>query len=319
MNRHRPTFGRNYLRPTFGRTERRWLRRGAGFGVLAISASIVLGAGCESPTQYDDLCGWLHDPENCYREFFIDIGARCGDSQLKSGQFLTRDNLSLCILDQGGQILIDPPIDLNSPPPFNPDPLTFTFINPDATKCGSLEFNAEYDFSLTITPDPPPDDGSPPPESDVAGGVFSMTGGKDTDSLATTCPSGASYNFDRLQITRCDDVEAILPHVQLDFNAGGIEQTGVVRLFVYYPPQDGSVDDPAHPPTPVPINYFDCVIPAAPPPCQNGVKDGSETDVDCGGSFCTTKCEDGQSCIQDNDCASNVCGLTMGIKQCKGP
>jgi hypothetical protein len=293
----------------------RWLRRAAGFSALAVSSGIVLGYGCESPTQFDDLCGWLHDSGNCYRDFFIDVGARCGAADDKPGQFLTRDNLSLCILDQGGQILIDPPIDLNNPPPSNTDPFTFTFVNADATKCGTLTFSAEYDFSITINGDPPPADGSDPPASAVAGGTFSMTGGKDTDILATSCPDGSTFTFDRLQVTRCDDVEQILPHVQLDFNPGGIEQAGVVRLYVYYPPQDGELANA----TPVPVNYFDCIIPPAPPPCQNGVKDGSETDIDCGGSFCSTKCQDGQSCINDGDCASNVCGLVMGIKQCIGP
>jgi hypothetical protein len=42
-------------------------------------------------------------------------------------------------------------------------------------------------------------------------------------------------------------------------------------------------------------------------PCSNGKKDGSETDVDCGGS-CTTKCATGKGCDDLRDCvASNVC------------
>jgi hypothetical protein len=36
--------------------------------------------------------------------------------------------------------------------------------------------------------------------------------------------------------------------------------------------------------------------------CDDGIKDGSETDVDCGGS-CPTKCRASQSCAVDADCA----------------
>lgn len=39
--------------------------------------------------------------------------------------------------------------------------------------------------------------------------------------------------------------------------------------------------------------------------CTDGVKNGDETDVDCGGS-CTTKCGSSKSCLTDNDCTSNL-------------
>jgi hypothetical protein len=38
----------------------------------------------------------------------------------------------------------------------------------------------------------------------------------------------------------------------------------------------------------------------------NGVRDGDETDVDCGGST-TPVCADGKACVQPEDCASSVC------------
>lgn len=41
--------------------------------------------------------------------------------------------------------------------------------------------------------------------------------------------------------------------------------------------------------------------------CGNDKKDGHETDVDCGGSDCTTLCEDGKACAGPTDCASNHC------------
>jgi hypothetical protein len=46
-----------------------------------------------------------------------------------------------------------------------------------------------------------------------------------------------------------------------------------------------------------------------PLPCNNGIQDGAETDVDCGGepSTCNTRCNVGQSCDLNPDCATNKC------------
>lgn len=41
--------------------------------------------------------------------------------------------------------------------------------------------------------------------------------------------------------------------------------------------------------------------------CTDTVKNGSETDVDCGGGACP-KCQVGQGCGTPSDCATNVCG-----------
>ncbi len=40
--------------------------------------------------------------------------------------------------------------------------------------------------------------------------------------------------------------------------------------------------------------------------CQNTIVDGSETDVDCGGSECDA-CANGNACLEDSDCESNNC------------
>jgi hypothetical protein len=40
--------------------------------------------------------------------------------------------------------------------------------------------------------------------------------------------------------------------------------------------------------------------------CADGVRDGSETDVDCGGGSCP-QCGNGRSCFQPSDCQSNNC------------
>jgi formylglycine-generating enzyme required for sulfatase activity len=45
----------------------------------------------------------------------------------------------------------------------------------------------------------------------------------------------------------------------------------------------------------------------APPTCADGVKNGDETDVDCGGS-CPTKCAPTKGCAAADDCVEGVCG-----------
>jgi len=40
--------------------------------------------------------------------------------------------------------------------------------------------------------------------------------------------------------------------------------------------------------------------------CLNGVRDGDETDIDCGGATCR-RCEDGQACGADADCVNLSC------------
>ncbi len=53
-----------------------------------------------------------------------------------------------------------------------------------------------------------------------------------------------------------------------------------------------------------------------PAACSDTVKNGSETDVDCGGS-CTTKCADTKKCSAPADCESGVCDATA--KTCTAP
>ncbi len=41
--------------------------------------------------------------------------------------------------------------------------------------------------------------------------------------------------------------------------------------------------------------------------CTDGVKNQDESDVDCGGSTCSKKCDDGRHCKMDGDCESTLC------------
>jgi hypothetical protein len=46
-------------------------------------------------------------------------------------------------------------------------------------------------------------------------------------------------------------------------------------------------------------------------PCANGLHDGTETGVDCGGRECKA-CADGNGCNTDSDCLSNHCPASRG-------
>jgi len=45
--------------------------------------------------------------------------------------------------------------------------------------------------------------------------------------------------------------------------------------------------------------------------CNNGVQDGTESGVDCGGTDCRA-CQDGFGCAQDSDCQSAFCPASRG-------
>ena len=57
-------------------------------------------------------------------------------------------------------------------------------------------------------------------------------------------------------------------------------------------------------------NTFTQCQPPAPDSCLDGIKDGTETDVDCGTS-CNAHCIKGKTCVAGNDCASDLCGAGL--------
>jgi hypothetical protein len=54
------------------------------------------------------------------------------------------------------------------------------------------------------------------------------------------------------------------------------------------------------------------VCPFAVKTCCDGIKDGQETDVDCGGPSCA-KCGTDKMCLQNSDCVQNFCDPCCGI------
>jgi hypothetical protein len=67
------------------------------------------------------------------------------------------------------------------------------------------------------------------------------------------------------------------------------------------------------PPTKVPTKA-PTATPTMPVSCTNGVEDGTESDVDCGGLMCQ-KCTAGQKCEGASDCESNACEIRMDTLQ----
>jgi hypothetical protein len=52
-----------------------------------------------------------------------------------------------------------------------------------------------------------------------------------------------------------------------------------------------------------------CVASLCVPHCNDGVLDGDESDVDCGGNACVARCLAGQTCSVNGDCASGICNF----------
>ncbi|RZO65433.1 MAG: hypothetical protein EVA89_02210 [Sandaracinaceae bacterium] len=73
-------------------------------------------------------------------------------------------------------------------------------------------------------------------------------------------------------------------------------QSYLMRLTTSYPPPELSDRSPSY--------VFE--LQERPPACASGLRDGAETDVDCGGPLCPG-CLAGESCVSDGDCFSGLC------------
>ena len=300
-------------------------RRPAFLVAVALPISVAAGAavlapGCGPSEQLDDVCGFLKDPDNCYRGLFDEVRTRCGDTfddlaasdPKKSGPwgtFLSAESLDMCVLrdvdtnEVRGQILID------SSPTLDQFPLkTISFERLDARSevCGKISATSEFNFGVTINAcnEDPADtvpvckdafggsgslSGEGRDPNQVVGGTFSVTPEEGRDIYITTCPSGDSFRFNRFESVKCDGYEQLVPRTEIDSNASRI-----------IPPWEANANRESYegwirfrvhyPPyegelanaEPVTIQYFNCVIPPR-NPCADGIKDFYETDIDCGG------------------------------------
>jgi len=301
----------------------------ATVALLLVPATFAVGPGCSDEPFHEDLCAWLGTSTNCCARFASDVGSMCAQAHVEgsdpvanaSGYFQTRDALDICILNAGGQVIFDPPLDLTA---FPPTELAFTILDDRAHECGSGSYAGEQTFAITVNSVDMLDAGAAtapdggPLGDNIVGGTFSTTAVAGRDVFDISCPGGLeNHHFNRLFLEKCEHLASFVPRAYLDTSPGippsntRAATDGYVRLRVYYPPEDPEATDAA----PRAIEYFNCSIPAPPHRCQDGVKNGDETDIDCGGS-CPTKCVAGQSCVQDSDCSSGNCTLNGGLKQC---
>ena len=284
--------------------------------------------GCGETPLPQDICNWLGDDNNCYARFANDIGSVCGYDfvegndpfESSTGFFQDREDLTTCILSAGGQVVLDPP------PTFDQFPLTnvgFKVLDFFGVECGSFAMTSEAAYSITISEVNKDDAGTitnpdgTPLEDDITGGTFSTTT-PTADQLNVTCPGDSeAHNFNVNLLDKCTEFTNFQPRAVLESSPGVPEtaatqsQAGYIRLRVYYPPVDPNADGA----TSRVVEYFNCSIPPPPPPCLDGVQNGDETDLDCGGS-CAAGCADGLKCLADEDCLSGTCDTVEGLKMC---
>lgn len=325
---------------------RRLLLAAAAFLPVSIAIAIAAVPGCGSD-GFEDICGWLKDPDGCYLSFHAETGDRCAEVKAADGRkstFASRDKLDICFLRSGGQIVFDPPLDLAN---FPLKSASFKRLDSLAKECSVVKFDGQFSYSITIDGCGTSTDAGDGAQCDadkatgnsglteVAGGTVSVSTPDGRDVYDVSCADGTRHHFNRLDTGKCASHAQLLPRAEIESSAGGqpppeetdagvIDQfDGFVRFRISYPPVEAAANGQQIPDKTQPnvIEYFDCVIPAAAPLCSNGVKDGAETDIDCGGDICTQKkCEEGQSCIQPSDCAS---GLPCkpgddGFSKCQG-
>jgi hypothetical protein len=288
-----------------------------GFYALGVTV-----AGCSTQPLPEDMCNWIADENNCLQRFAVDVGERCGAPFVEGSDpvasanafFPTRDKLDLCVKSAGGQVIFDPPLDVAK---FPLKEVSFKLLDDQALPCGSATYGDEHSFSVTIEEAETSD-----PSDPITGGTFSIAASPDTQETYTvTCPGEVeTYTFNALILTKCPSRIPFQPTAVLE-SSPGIPETdtsparaGFVRFRVEYPPKD--ID--AAGAEPKVVEYFNCSIPAPPPPCQDGVKNGNETSTDCGGA-CAAKgfrCAAGQPCVSGDDCQSGKCEAPNGVKQC---
>jgi hypothetical protein len=332
----------------------------------------VIGSthGCSDEQPVEDFCGFMANTGNCYSEFHEDLGAACGSKLATDvqGTFGSRAMLDVCVLSRGGQAVFDPPIDPTKPFPTG-KLVTVKIVTPTGLECGSIGYTSQYSFEFTVNAPPGSDAGAEagtgtPDQASAAeaaephwtyGTVASSSlPGRDTVDVSCSAPNVASstqvvgaetHHFNLNQVIQgdkncgCSQYSQIIPQAILEFNAGGVNTPGSVRLRIQYPPPDTADDDKGvtHPagqassskdcstqvaavPADV-VYYFDCGFPGALPICGNGAKDSTETDTDCGGPEtapnCPIRCGEGQACLTDCDCdASSLCKNQKGALLC---
>jgi hypothetical protein len=245
---------------------------------------------------------------------------------------------------------------------------TITLQTADGNTCGVATYTSPHGFSITINPLPDGGIGTgggttggtgggattgTTPTGDAGRipdpyGTFTSVIAPGRDAFDVTCPSGETHHFNLDEIAglpgedggSCPHFSEFLPSASFQVYPGGTNQPGAISFAITYPPipkADAGVDTypdastaELPPITDNPVVYFNCTIPGAAEQCVDGVKDGAETDVDCGGpqnpsttvcGQCPARCAAMQQCLCDDDCEEGLkCYVVaQGMKQCGSP
>lgn len=284
---------------------------------LALAVVATSFGGCNQEEEVDNLCLFLKDQDSCYQEFLKTIGTQCTMESIV-GDFSSPYMLDSCAFSGASppdgvvtQVTFEPPIEMAKLSSYTGGIATLSI---NGTQCGVIEFDREDKVSVALDVYPVLPDPDVPCETSGAqfcGSSYSNiplvdeTPTQSQTLMKTTCPDGTSFTFDRIQVDQqCADQAGFLPKAKLIVMPNGVDLAGKLTLAIQYT-------------TDIKRTYVQCNIPPQPPPCENGIKDGLETDVDCGGGSCATKCENDKSCLNNSDCASDNCQVVAGIRKCQ--
>jgi hypothetical protein len=283
-----------------------------------------------------------------------------GSDGTPNGAFLTTGMLATCIIDTGGSVTINPAINLAMwPPALESTPITYqmTFMDQFGVQCGTASYTSPHGFAISITAPAGTGTGGgtgaggsfniPDAGNDASFqaqpffGTYTETIAPGRDAFDVTCPSGETHHLnldesagfpgaDSGTVSACPAYAPLVPEAHLFVDPGGIGTTGAVSFAIVYPETPAQETYPAtFSPEGKPLKantvvYFNCTVPGQPAQCMDQMKDGAETDVDCGGpsvNGCPGRCLGGQACFCNDDCASDVCYVdpTSGLRKCYDP
>lgn len=287
---------------------------------LALVLVPVVFGGCNKEEELDNLCLFLKDEDSCYRNFLADAmpsaTPRCAMDTLV-GTFDLPNVLERCTVtgasvpaDAVTQVQFDPPIEMNKLPYTGGN--VKLLIN--GTQCGTIDFGPNEKVAVALDVYPQLTDPEAPcatSDTQFCGSSFSNTpivpesASESSTVMTTKCGDGSTFTFDRFQVEQqCADQAQFVPNAKMLLMPNGVDKKGLLQLSIQYSPTQTAM-------------YVNCEIPGQLAPCANGVKDGVETDVDCGGSVCTGRCAADQGCISDSDCGPMlVCKVVAGLKKC---
>ncbi len=211
------------------------------------------------------------------------------------------------------------------PPPSNPGHTPITaYYTPDGVTCADVTVRSFYSVPFTNVYAEITEFGGS--SAHAAYGYPDGTGAPDPDGPGGVQPAFGLWYYGDLDATGGSAFASTVQWTFRNTDATPFDFTG--RIVAEYAEVcgngidddcDGRADEGCGSYTTEPcIDDIDCASGFCDPggscalTCPDSIQNGAETDVDCGGTGCPT-CADGQSCLVDSDCTSNICRDTDGL------